>query len=144
MDGLTTTYQGAESRMYGSILNNIRNVEPQQMIFNFIRKERDLFLRRISAALAWNGPVPPHVDNNIAHLMERERTYYLPSVRWLGSHGMEATVRSMTDKSNLCTLILTSERHFPEMFCNYSTDGTGYPCLHDVSVIMDKFGFHGL
>lgn len=92
LDGLTTISQGAVCIMSAVIRNNILNVEPQQIFFTSIQKERPSFIKWKPEALSWNGTVPPHVERHLEKLMDRAKELYLPTIRWLDIHKMEATL----------------------------------------------------
>lgn len=54
---------------------------------------------------------------------------------------MEATVVSRRDASILRRVTLSESPQIPPKCCSYSTDGTGFPYWHGVSVIFKKHGY---
>lgn len=126
--------------MRASLVNNVRNVEPQKMLHNFVMKERSNFLRRKQAAAKCTSPVPPHVERILAKLITRSRSYQ-ESVQFTdGSNMMEATVASQTDPTVRRRVVISSEEHVPPSCCSYSQARNGLPCYHGVAVICEKYG----
>lgn len=136
---LILTSQGAESQMSASLRNNIRSVEPQQMLRAVVDVQRTSFLKRRRAAMDFNGPVPPQIEQHLAKLIMRGRQYQ-SSVSFVdGTDHMEATVTSRLDPTKTRRVVLSSAGTIPSC-CAYACNGGGFPCLHGVAVLSEKHG----
>lgn len=132
--------QSAESQMRSSIRNQIRTVEPQQMLVNLVLTQRSNFWKRKADALKTNKPVPPRVEAQIATLIQRSRVYQ-NTVNFVdGSDLMEATVKSYTNGSQSRLVRLSIEKQKVPSCCAYSKVKNGYPCLHGMAVLTEKHG----
>lgn len=137
---LTITSQGAESQMSAALRNKIRSVEPQAMLSHVVLTQRNSFLRKQAAAAACKRPVPPYVEKHLASLLQRARVYQ-STVRFIdGTSQMEATVRSFTDGSVCRRVVLSRTPQTVPECCAYSKDDSGFPCLHGVAVLAEKYG----
>ena len=56
-----------------------------------------------------------------------------------GSNRMQATVSSYTDPSQSRLVKLMINDGIP-LCCSYSNDGSGYPCLHGIAMLLHKYG----
>lgn len=138
LEDTITTSQGAESQMRASIRNFIRSAEPQQMIWTMVSTQRARFYEKKAKALACTSPVPPAIEEIIAHIIEKSKPYQ-PSVRFVeGSDMMEATVTSRRDGSQIRRVIFTGVEQTPPACCVYSRSGDGFPCWHGAAVICRK------
>ncbi|PXF42487.1 hypothetical protein BWQ96_07796 [Gracilariopsis chorda] len=75
LEDTIVTSQGAESQMSASLRNHIRSVEPQKLLQKVVYIQRAGYLTRKSASKAWNNPVPPNIEKQIAVLIRRSRMY---------------------------------------------------------------------
>lgn len=57
---------------------------------------------------------------------------------------MEATVRSQTDGSVLCRVVLRDTPQSPSLCCSHAQKGTGFSCVHGIAVLSEKFGVNNL
>lgn len=144
LEDMHVTSQGAECEMAASLRNHIRCVEPQKMIHKAILSQRSSFLERQQRAVSHSGPVPPSIEQHIAKLIGKSKVYRSSIVFTAGTNQTEATVRSVTNGSQLRTVKFTEVLNSPPCCCAYSADGTGFPCLHGVSVICEKHGIRNV
>lgn len=139
LDDTIVTSQGAESQMSSSIRNCVRTVEPQKMLQKVVLLHRAGFLNRQQKAHNCEKPVPPAVEKHIASLIQRSRVYQ-STVSFIGEQHMEASVASYTDGSIRRHVRLPLSHGEVPKCCGYSELPDGYPCLHGVSVLCEKFG----
>lgn len=140
LQDLVVTSQGAESSMSAALRTQIRSVEPQTMLQKLVLLQRSRFLVKKQEALSCNAPVPPNVEKHLAKLIEKSRMYQ-ESISWVpGAHQMEATVLSRKDASQRRHVVLSTSDHTPPSCCSFSKLGDGFPCLHGVAVICEKYG----
>lgn len=144
LQDLTRTSQGAESQMSAALRNNIRSVEPQKMITTVLLTQRSNFLKHQAAAGSCMSPVPPYVEKHLAQLIRRARCYQSSVTYVPGTSQMEATVRSQVDGSITRTVTISDLPQTPPRCCAYSEKGSGFPCLHGVAVICEKYGTSNL
>lgn len=139
LQDLIFTSQGAESQMSAALRNNIRSVEPQQMLRTVVDIQRNAFLKRQRDAQRCETPVPPQVERHIAQLIAKGRVYQ-SNVKFVEhTDMMEATVVSQLDRSKTRRVQLFGEGKPPQC-CAYSTNGTGFPCYHGCAVLSEKHG----
>ena len=138
LQDLTTTSQGAETQMSADLRNRIRSCEPQKMLSHLLLTQRTGFLKCQAMALTSKNPVPPYVEKHIASLITRARVYH-PTVHFAaGTNQMEATVRSYTNGSSQRMVSFVEISQTP-LCCAYSQEVTGFPFLHGVAVIAEKY-----
>ena len=127
MEDSLQSSQGTESLMRTSLVNHVRDVERQKMLFNFISKKSSTFLRHQKAAAECTSPVTPHVERILAELIIKSRRYQ-QSVQFVdGTNIMEATVSSSIDPTVRRHVSLSSLENTPPSCCSYSNIGNGFP-----------------
>ena len=137
MEDIVTTSQGAESQMRAAITNRIRSTEPQQMVWNLLRSTQKRLMQRKERVLKFDKPVPAHIEEHIAKLIEDSKPYQ-NTVNFLDNTDMmQATVASRKDCSVLRHVII-NEPGRPPFCCVYSRSGNGFPCLHGIAAICVK------
>lgn len=93
LDDSISSSQGAESRMSAALRNDIRCVQPQQMMWNVIHSQRRAFLKQKPLAMSCEKPLTPYVESKFGSLITEAKRHYLSTVQWIeGSAQMEATV----------------------------------------------------
>ena len=133
------TSQGAESSMNAGLTNNIRNVEPMAMLESIVGSQFAKFERMKAAALACMSPVPPRIEQIIGSLIEKAKRY--AGVKPVeGTDQMHWLVRSLTNPATQRRVIMPTAAQTVPSCCAYSSNNSGFPCLHGIAVILLKHG----
>ena len=112
----------------------------QLMLEKVIYTMHSNFMRRKLRAINHANPVPPHVEQRLAKLIQRASVYQ-QSVEFIpGTQEMKATVTSLTDRSVRRLMILKEDPSETPQCCAYSKMNTGIPCLHGIAVLSEKYG----
>jgi len=140
LQDLVLTSQGAETSMAAALKSGIRATEPHRLLEKIVTEARGRFLKAKTAAETWEGPVPPRVQEVLAKKIAKAEEMY-KTVTWIrGTDNNEALVQSYTEAGHMRRVVLSSEPHVAPSCCAYSTDGSGFPCLHAIKVIVNKYG----
>ena len=133
------TSQGGESSMNAGLKNNIRNVEPMDMLANIVDSQFEKFQHSKTAALACVSPVPPRIEAIIGGLISKGKLY--ESVEPVpGTEQMQWHVRSLTNPETRRRVVMPTTAQTVPSCCAYSSDNSGFPCHHGVAVILLKHG----
>jgi hypothetical protein len=139
LEDLVVTSQGAESSMNAALKNNIRNVEPMAALQNIVMSQFNKFNRVKKEAMSCLSMVPPRIEALLAGLVLKAQAY--PSVVPVaGTDFMRWAVRSLSNPAIVRQVVMPTEPQTVPKCCDYSKDGTGFPCLHGVAAIIQKHG----
>lgn len=125
--------------MEASIRNSVHFVGPQKMPRNVVLLHRNGFLKCQQKAQECESHVPPAMERHTASMNLQSRLHH-STVQFTGDNKVDVSVASYNDGS------FRRYVHFPHdhgeipKCCGYTDIPEGFPCLHGVSVICEKFG----
>lgn len=98
------------------------------------------FLLRKDKGLLHKGTVLSSIEKRITELIQK-RNIHRSTIRFIffGTNQIEATVKSLTDGSRTHTVRLTERTNIRLVYCAYSSNGNGFPFLHSIYVIREKY-----
>lgn len=110
------------------------------MLAQVVLTQRKPFIHRQIQALSAESPVPSHVRQHLGSLIQKARVYQ-PNVVFVdGTIKMEGTAGSFTDGSIFRRIYLGTETQKTPSCCPCTEDKGGYPCLHGIEVLTEKYG----
>jgi len=131
------TSQGAESSMNAALKNKIRRVQPMAMLVLTAQTQQRKFNSKKTAALAWDGPVPPLVEQTLAKLIVRALKY--TSITAVPGIAGTYDVGSLADSTVKRRVVMSLFPNTPPECCPWSLVN-GIPCDHGAACIVRNNG----